>query len=358
VRHSTTRPVVEGLGSGRPRGGKADAMRRSRGFTVIALLAVVAVIALAATLVLTVSVRARENARKATCIANIKSLGLYCLMYAADNDEVLPACVADDTDGTAHAVGGVYKNWTVAAMRRDIKRKYGKKYADGRWMWQLGDALAPGGYLKSQDIVTCPTLARVDPRFKVGIYVVGTDKDTGAPDPNDPLLAHLPGIRADLIPGERKVWQSGSYVYMCMHHPYGAGVRAGDYGDGILTLWDVGNLLGYVGKFGSLDAANPQDRLACGNKLDALDDPAREPLVMCRSYGVHERRSLAYSRRHVIPPELAPLFGWTEREVRPTVPIATPVAFVDGHAKYVEATFYDMLALVLSPNKLPPRARR
>jgi len=53
-------------------------MRRRRGFTVIELLAVIALVAIVAAILIPAAARARENARKATCISNIKSVGIFC----------------------------------------------------------------------------------------------------------------------------------------------------------------------------------------------------------------------------------------------------------------------------------------
>lgn len=86
-------------------------MKRKRGFTVIELLIVIVLIAIAVMIFFPIMLRAREAARKATCLSNIKSVALSCLMYLSEYDEVLPACVADDVDGTGHAAAGVYKDW-------------------------------------------------------------------------------------------------------------------------------------------------------------------------------------------------------------------------------------------------------
>ena len=330
-------------------------MRRSRGLTLVGVLVIAAITAVVAALLIPAfaraTERAQENARKATCLSNIKSIALACIMYAQDYDEVLPVCVADDRDGTAHAVGGVYANWKIEDLRRDVRAKYGGQYLDGRWMWQLGDVLLAarsepmGGCVA---IFACPTLARRDPYFQERRYIVGLDKGQDRTDSRDPLLKLVSDAKGVPV---RKVWQSGSYTYMCMHHPYGAGVRASDYGADWLSLWDAANLLGLIGQPGSLDAVNPQDYLACANAEGAFDDPVNKPLLACRSFGVHEGYSREYAARHIIPPELAALFGLTESEVMPTIPVSIPMAFVDGHAKYVRASFYDMLALMMSPNK-------
>ena len=63
---------------------------RSRGFTLIELLVVIAIIAILAAILFPVFARAREQARKTTCLSNLKQIGLACHMYADDHDEMLP----------------------------------------------------------------------------------------------------------------------------------------------------------------------------------------------------------------------------------------------------------------------------
>jgi len=58
-----------------------------RGFTLIELLVVIAIIAILAAILFPVFARAREKARQASCLSNLKQLGLADLMYAQDYDE-------------------------------------------------------------------------------------------------------------------------------------------------------------------------------------------------------------------------------------------------------------------------------
>jgi prepilin-type N-terminal cleavage/methylation domain-containing protein/prepilin-type processing-associated H-X9-DG protein len=97
--------------------------RRESGFTLIELLVVIAIIAILAAILFPVFAQAREKARQATCISNLKQLGLGINMYAQDYDEALP----------------YNYNYTP-----DLK------YA---WWWQ--DSVRP--YIKSEAVFTCPS---------------------------------------------------------------------------------------------------------------------------------------------------------------------------------------------------------
>ncbi len=63
----------------------------SKGFTLIEILIIIAIISILAAILLPVFARARENARKTSCLSNLKQLGMGVQMYAQDYDEKVPA---------------------------------------------------------------------------------------------------------------------------------------------------------------------------------------------------------------------------------------------------------------------------
>jgi prepilin-type N-terminal cleavage/methylation domain-containing protein/prepilin-type processing-associated H-X9-DG protein len=67
-----------------------DHQSKHLAFTLIELLVVVAIISLLAAILFPVFARARENARRATCMSNMKQMGLAFMMYTQDYDETLP----------------------------------------------------------------------------------------------------------------------------------------------------------------------------------------------------------------------------------------------------------------------------
>ena len=64
--------------------------RQKRGFTLIELLVVVAIIGILAAILFPVFARARENARRTSCISNVKQIGLALTQYVQDYDSQYP----------------------------------------------------------------------------------------------------------------------------------------------------------------------------------------------------------------------------------------------------------------------------
>jgi len=69
-------------------------MRQQRGFTLVELLVVIAIIAVLAAILFPVFAQAREKAQQATCLSNQRQLAAAILIFANDNDEMLPTAEA------------------------------------------------------------------------------------------------------------------------------------------------------------------------------------------------------------------------------------------------------------------------
>ena len=94
-----------------------------RGFTLIELLVVIAIIAILAAILFPVFAKAREKARQASCLSNVKQMSLATLQYAQDYDETLPV-----------AIGGL---------------------PDFSLFWSTVELLQP--YVKSNQLTRCPS---------------------------------------------------------------------------------------------------------------------------------------------------------------------------------------------------------
>lgn len=89
---------------------------RNSGFTLIELLVVVVIIALLAAILFPVFARAREQARKASCMSNLKQIGVSLMMYIQDYDGAYPA------RSEGYSVNGIGQVWC------DVLQPYAKSY--------------------------------------------------------------------------------------------------------------------------------------------------------------------------------------------------------------------------------------
>ncbi len=103
-----------------------------KGFTLIELLVVIAIISILASILFPVFARARENARRTSCLSNLKQFGLAAMQYVQDYDGWYPREFVPTTEpaptGTTNIV-------------------------NGRWLWQ--EILFP--YHRNMEIVACPS---------------------------------------------------------------------------------------------------------------------------------------------------------------------------------------------------------
>jgi len=106
------------------------------GFTLIELLVVIAIISILAAILFPVFARARESARRTSCLSNLKQIGLGIMMYVQDYDEIYPRTVQ--------------KNDQVL----DIPGLQRVSFSDSdAWLWYT--MIYP--YVKSVQVYRCPS---------------------------------------------------------------------------------------------------------------------------------------------------------------------------------------------------------
>lgn len=115
---------------------RTETSAERRGFTLIELLVVIAIIAILAAILFPAFARARENARRTSCMSNLKQMGLGAMQYVQDYDEKFYWTYSPNA-ATAPP-DGVY--WFGDATN---------------WVWP--QLLHP--YTKSIQIVVCPSRA-------------------------------------------------------------------------------------------------------------------------------------------------------------------------------------------------------
>lgn len=150
------------------------------GFTLIELLVVVAIIALLAAILFPVFARARENARKAACMSNLKQIGLAMDMYLQDYDETYPCA---------------YMGYSAP----DLDWYGSTTYSTGVDWYTL---LTP--YTKSKQVFVCPTAGATPWGGSYGWNICGTKYTSTSSPPS-------PGNGFGFLPGAFET-PTGSYL--------------------------------------------------------------------------------------------------------------------------------------------------
>lgn len=138
----------------------------AKAFTLIELLVVIAIIAILAAILFPVFARARENARKASCMSNLKQIGLGFMQYSQDYDEnVVPVRVggaASNYFNWSNIIQPYLKSTQVLVCPSNSSKVQGYAYnmsAGGAPNRNLASYNFPAQTVFLVDVIGSPTLA-------------------------------------------------------------------------------------------------------------------------------------------------------------------------------------------------------
>lgn len=121
---------------------RSRARGRRSGFTLIELLVVIAIIAILAAILFPVFAQAREAARKAQCLSNLKQIGTGISMYAQDYDEVMPSWPFSGSGGFILGQNPTFSGGWYFSMWAENLQSYIKNYT----VFQCPNGLMNGTY--------------------------------------------------------------------------------------------------------------------------------------------------------------------------------------------------------------------
>jgi prepilin-type N-terminal cleavage/methylation domain-containing protein/prepilin-type processing-associated H-X9-DG protein len=119
-----------------------------KAFTLIELLVVIAIIAILASILFPVFARARENARRTSCMSNLKQIGLGVMQYVQDYDETYPSStryISGTTGSTLYWYQDILPYVKSYELFRCPSSSGGYGPADSSYDWGVSDY----GYVKA-----------------------------------------------------------------------------------------------------------------------------------------------------------------------------------------------------------------
>jgi prepilin-type N-terminal cleavage/methylation domain-containing protein/prepilin-type processing-associated H-X9-DG protein len=297
---------------------------RRSAFTLIELLVVIAIIAILAAILFPVFAQARDKARQASCLSNIKQQALAFNMYAQDYDERLPFWAPQ-----CHAI------WASAGTCGNVAPgvPIGRNYTGSLWIY----ALQP--YIKNAQFFGCPSdgqrwtvVQRVGPGTGVG-WINFTQ-----PDPQGlPNAGTNPAINTSVL-------SYGVNALFTRYIRYNTLASIDRVADALIVADATQVQLGMAGLGGPLNAPH-QGWLDAEAAGAPANDPRRNILMSQASFPVPEPRICVANAGVTVPADFpnGPISA-SAPNIQQAVERCTRhqqgsnVGFVDGHAKYIKAT--------------------